>query len=167
MVNCTSPYFIVMRFIKQPVQQQFRTMQRTTHEKSIDSCFAKNPMAVLLFLTPSNLHCPALAQSLWVIFTFCPRFLLIFLKPLCIFPRWVGGLFVQRTLSCVYQRWRPLLCKCLFQWETICQMHYDLCIPPGRITPVKWSWIDYCRCSTFSSSFFPSQSTVPKRETLM
>lgn len=45
---------------------------------------------------------------------FRPRFLLIFLKPLCISAGWVGGLFVQRTLSCVYQRWRPLLRKCLF-----------------------------------------------------
>lgn len=59
------------------------------------------------------LHLHNLRESS-LLFFFRPRFFQIFLKPLCIFPRWVGGLFVQRTLSCVYQRWRPLLCKCLF-----------------------------------------------------
>lgn len=109
-----SLHVIVYSLIKHTVHPHLRTMQRTAHEKSIDLYFAMNPTALLLFSTPSNLHCPALAQSPWVIFTFRPRFLLIFLKPLCIFPHWVGGLFVQRTLSCVYQRWRPLLRKCLF-----------------------------------------------------
>ena len=86
-----------------------RTTQKTQHmRRGIDLYFAADPAAPLLFSTPSNLHCPALAQSPWVIFTFRPRFLLIFLKPLCIFPSLSGRL--------------------------VCSAHTQLCIPALKAT---------------------------------
>lgn len=94
--------FIVNSWIKLTVQPSFRTMQRTTHEKSIDLYFGINPTALLLFSTPSNLHCPALAQSLWVIFTFSPKISpnLFEASPYLSLVEWEACLF--SILSAVY-----------------------------------------------------------------
>lgn len=74
--------------------------------------FATNPAAPLLFSTPSNSHCPALAQSPWVIF------ILFFFSPKISPNLFEASLYLFPSLS----------------GRLVCSAYTQLCIPALKAT---------------------------------
>lgn len=114
--HCAPPHFIVNSLIKTTCASTFpEQRQRHSAWEEASTC--------ILPRTP-RLRCSSQLRPTCIVLhlhnhresslLFAQDFSKSFWSLSVSFPRWVGGLFVQRTLSCVYQRWRPLLRKCLF-----------------------------------------------------